>query len=89
MKIEKLEGILNSGSFHSDISPEVKLALEAKLKRCSIENTKNSTTIKPLLDFDAINKEAIKLARTEVKYPEKLPKGVVIAVRKKSLSSTL
>jgi hypothetical protein len=89
MKIEKLENILNSGSFHSDISPEVELFLKAKLKRSSIKATRNSATIKPLLDFEEINKEAIKLSAVEVKYPKNLPKGVIISVRKKSLASVV
>lgn len=88
MKIEKLQNILNIGSFHSDISPEVELALKAKLKN-SMKKTRRNSSVKPMLDFEEINKEAIKLAGIEVKYPQKLPKGVVISVRKKSLSSTL
>ena len=85
MRIEKLENILNKGSFHSDLAPEVLRALEAKLKRSSIEKVKRSTAVvKPMLDFDEINKEAIKLAGARVKYPQNLPKGVVIAVRKES-----
>ena len=82
--MKKLENILSSGSFHSDISPEVVLALKAKLKRSSIKSRRKSATVKPLLDFDEINKEAIKLACVKVKYPQKLPKGVVISVRRKS-----
>jgi hypothetical protein len=84
MRIIKLENILSSGSFHSDISPEVALALKAKLKRSSIKSRRRGITVKPVLDFDEINKEAIKLACVKVKYPQKLPKGVVISVRRKS-----
>lgn len=84
MRIEKLENILNSGSFHSDISPEVSLALEAKLNNSSAATTKENTKNRLMLDFEEINKEAIKLAATEVKYPDNLPKGVIISVRKAS-----
>jgi hypothetical protein len=84
MKIEKLENVLNSGSFHSDISPEALLALKAKLKKSSTKKTNSSpSVVKPMLDFDAINQEALKFASPEVKYPKRLPKGVVISVRKK------
>ena len=89
MKIEKLQDILDSGSFHSDISPEVELALKTKLQYNSKKNEKVHSNTKPMLDFHKINKEAIKLADTEVKYPEELPKGVVISVRKKPQASTL
>lgn len=88
MEIKKLEHILNNGSFNSDISPEVRLALKAKLNKNSVKNLKKTTT-KPLLDFDKINQEAIKLANSEVKYPQKLPKGVIISVRKKPLLEIL
>jgi hypothetical protein len=89
MRIKKLENILNSGSFYSDISPEVALALKAKLNKSSSATTKEDTPNKPLLDFEEINQEAIKFAATEVKYPKNLPKGVIISVRKNSSSSTV
>jgi hypothetical protein len=83
MSMKKLENILTSGSFHSDISPEVVLALKEKLKRSSLKSRRRGTTVKPVLDFEEINKEAIKLSCVKVKYPKKLPKGVVISVRRK------
>ena len=89
MKTEKLQDILDSGSFYSDISPEVELALKAKLQYSSTKNKKVHRNTKPMLDFEAINQEAIKLAGTEVKYPQELPKGVVISVRKKPQASAL
>ena len=89
MKMKKLENILNSGSFHSDISPEVLLALKAKLKRSAIKSKKRRIAVKPFLDFDEINKEALKLADTRVSYPNNLPKGVVISVRKNSALSAV
>lgn len=89
MKTEKLQDILNSGSFHSDISPEAKLALKTKLQYSAKKNKKAHGNTKPMLDFDAINKEALKLAATDVKYPQELPKGVVISVRKRSQTSAL
>ena len=89
MKIKKLENILNSGSFHSDISPEVLLVLKAKLKSSSVKSRKISRAVKPVLDFYEINKEAVKLADTRVRYPKNLPKGVVISVRKNSALSAV
>ena len=89
MKIKKLENILNSGSFHSEISPEVALALKAKLQKTSSRRTRRGSTVKPMLNFDEINKEAIKLVGVGVKYPQKLPKGVVISVRKKPRTSAI
>ncbi|MEA2073573.1 MAG: hypothetical protein U9O86_08310 [Campylobacterota bacterium] len=85
MRIKKLEKILNSGSFHSELSDEVELALQTVLKKTVTSRVKKST--KPMLDFDEINLEAIKLAGTGVKYPESLPKGVIISI-KQSLAST-
>ena len=89
MKIKKLQDILDSGSFHSDISPEVELALKTKLQYSSKKNKKVYRNTKPMLDFDVINQEAIKLVGAEVKYPQELPKGVVISVRKKPQASIL
>lgn len=89
MKIKKLENILNSGSFHSDINPEVILALTAKLKRSSIASARRVGSVKPLLDFEEINKEAVKIAATKVSYPENLPKGVIISVRKELGTSAI
>lgn len=89
MRIEKLENILNSGSFYSEISPEVELALKTKLKRTSIKTTRVTTASKPLLDFDEINQEAIKLAGVGVSYPQNLPKGVIISVRRESSLSAI
>lgn len=89
MKTKKLQDILNSGSFHSDISPEVELVLKTKLQNSFTKNKKVHSNIKPMLDFDVINQEAIKLAGIGVKYPQELPKGVVISVRKKPQASAL
>lgn len=87
MKTKKLQDILDSGAFHSDLSPEVELALKTKLQYSSTNNKKAHHNTKPMLDFETINQEAIKLADTEVKYPQTLPKGVVISVRKKPQAS--
>lgn len=89
MKIKKLQDLLDSGSFHSDISPEVELALKTKLQNSSKKDKTVCRNTKPMLDFDAINQEAIKLVGVEVKYPQELPKGVVISVRKKPQASVL
>lgn len=80
MRIKKLEKILNAGSFHSELSHEAELALKAMLKKTPTRRIKRVTS-KPMLDFDEINQEAIKLAGTGVKYPQKLPKGVVISIK--------
>jgi hypothetical protein len=87
MKIKKLQDLLDSGSFHSDISPEVELALKTKLQNSSKKDKKVYRSMRPMLDFSVINQEAIKLAGTEVKYPQELPKGVIISVKKSQASA--
>lgn len=89
MRIKKLEHILNRGSFHSDVSPDVALALKATLERNYVKSMKNVATVEPFLDFTEINKEAIKFAGAGVRYPENLPKGVIISVRKELKSSVV
>lgn len=90
LTIEQMAELFGKG--HSTINDHIlniyqdgELEKEESMRKIGISDF----STKPLLDFDKINQEAIKLAGAGISYPQNLPKGVVISVRKESSFSAI
>jgi len=78
--ITRLQEIVNSGEFFTDISSEAMTALESSI---DIKNKRSKTLThkeKLTLDFTEINKIAIE-KRGNLKVYENLPKGIRVVAR--------